>query len=70
LLVTSGEIQPNSEGKITNICTCEKKNVVFFLNKIFLFVEVFEVACKIQQDIVMHPFAFRTHAHKLGKIFF
>jgi hypothetical protein len=33
----------------------------------FDFVEVFEVACKIQQDIVMHPFAFRTHTHKLGK---
>jgi peptidylglycine monooxygenase len=30
--------------------------------------EVFEVACKIQQDIVMHPFAFRTHAHKLGLV--
>jgi hypothetical protein len=36
----------------------------------FDFVEEFEVACKIQQDIVMHPFAFRTHAHKLGKIVF
>ncbi|CAF1118002.1 unnamed protein product [Rotaria sp. Silwood1] len=30
--------------------------------------EVFEVACKIEQDIVMHPFAFRTHAHKLGLV--
>jgi len=30
--------------------------------------EVFEVACKIKQDIVMHPFAFRTHAHKLGLV--
>jgi peptidylglycine monooxygenase len=30
--------------------------------------EAFEVACKIQQDIVMHPFAFRTHAHKLGLV--
>lgn len=29
---------------------------------------MFEVACPIEQDIVMHPFAFRTHAHKLGKI--
>lgn len=30
--------------------------------------EVFEVACPIEQDIVMHPFAFRTHAHKLGLV--
>jgi hypothetical protein len=38
-----------------------------FYGFFFDFIEVFEVACKIQQDIVMHPFAFRTHAHKLGK---
>ncbi len=31
------------------------------------FLEIFQVACEIEQDIVMHPFAFRTHAHKLGK---
>ncbi|CAF0874637.1 unnamed protein product [Rotaria sp. Silwood1] len=30
--------------------------------------EVFEVACEIEQDIVIHPFAFRTHAHKLGLV--
>jgi len=30
--------------------------------------EVFETACEIQQDIAMHPFAFRTHAHKLGLV--
>ncbi|CAF0944718.1 unnamed protein product [Rotaria sordida] len=30
--------------------------------------EVFEVACEIKDDIVMHPFAFRTHAHKLGLV--
>ncbi|CAF1561509.1 unnamed protein product [Rotaria magnacalcarata] len=30
--------------------------------------ELFEVACKIRQDIIMHPFAFRTHAHKLGLV--
>ncbi|CAF1189147.1 unnamed protein product [Adineta steineri] len=30
--------------------------------------ELFEVACKIQQDIVMHPFAFRAHTHKLGLV--
>jgi peptidylglycine monooxygenase len=30
--------------------------------------EVFETACEIKQDIVMHPFAFRTHAHKLGLV--
>ena len=37
---------------------------------LFFFVEVFEVACEIQQDIEMHPFAFRTHAHKLGNFVF
>lgn len=31
-------------------------------------VDVFEVACRINQDIEMHPFAFRTHAHKLGLV--
>jgi hypothetical protein len=42
-----------------------------FLREILLiFVEVFEVACKIEQDIVMHPFAFRTHTHKLGNSIF
>jgi len=30
--------------------------------------EIFQVACEIDQDIVMHPFAFRTHAHKLGLV--
>ncbi|UJR07751.1 hypothetical protein I4U23_012035 [Adineta vaga] len=30
--------------------------------------EVFQVACEIRQDIEMHPFAFRTHAHKLGLV--
>jgi peptidylglycine monooxygenase len=30
--------------------------------------ELFETACQIEQDIVMHPFAFRTHAHKLGLV--
>ncbi|CAF3136690.1 unnamed protein product [Rotaria socialis] len=30
--------------------------------------EVFEAACRIDQDIEMHPFAFRTHAHKLGLV--
>ncbi|CAF1422441.1 unnamed protein product [Adineta steineri] len=30
--------------------------------------EVFEVACEIKQNIEMHPFAFRTHAHKLGLV--
>ncbi len=42
-----------------------------FINKsYYFFSELFEVACPIEQDIVMHPFAFRTHAHKLGKIFY
>lgn len=28
--------------------------------------EIFQVACKIPEEIVMHPFAFRTHTHRLG----
>lgn len=26
----------------------------------------FETACEMDEDVVMHPFAYRTHAHKLG----
>lgn len=26
----------------------------------------FETACQLREGLVMHPFAFRTHAHKLG----
>jgi len=25
-----------------------------------------ETACEIDEDVVIHPFAFRTHTHKLG----
>lgn len=30
--------------------------------------EHMETSCRINQPIVMHPFAFRTHTHKLGKL--
>ena len=30
-------------------------------------VEYMESACEIEEDIVIHPFAFRTHTHALGK---
>ena len=30
--------------------------------------ENFETACEIEEDVVMHPFAYRTHAHKLGLV--
>ena len=29
-------------------------------------VEYMETACKINEDKVIHPFAFRTHTHALG----
>lgn len=28
--------------------------------------ESFETACELNEDVVMHPFAYRTHAHKLA----
>ena len=28
--------------------------------------ENFEAACTLAEDVVLHPFAYRTHAHKLG----
>lgn len=31
-------------------------------------VEYMETACELREDIVMHPFAFRTHAHTHGKL--
>lgn len=31
-------------------------------------VEYMEVACKIKQNKTLHPFAYRTHTHTLGKI--
>jgi len=30
--------------------------------------ENFETACVIDEDVEMHPFAFRAHAHKHGKV--
>ena len=29
-------------------------------------VEYMDIACEIKDDIVVHPFAFRTHTHSLG----
>lgn len=34
----------------------------------FLHVEKFETACLVDEDVELHPFAFRTHTHKLGKL--
>lgn len=31
-------------------------------------VENFEAACEMNENFVMHPFAYRTHAHKLGLV--
>lgn len=31
-------------------------------------VEYMETACELREDIVMHPFAFRTHAHTHGEV--
>merc|ERR550534_743272 len=31
-------------------------------------VEYMEVECQIDEDKVIHPFAFRTHTHALGKV--
>lgn len=33
-----------------------------------VFPEHFETACVIDEDVVMHPFAFRTHTHSHGKM--
>jgi len=30
--------------------------------------ETFEAACQIKENVEMHPFAYRTHAHKLGVV--
>lgn len=30
--------------------------------------EHMETSCKIEQKVELHPFAFRTHTHKLGKV--
>lgn len=30
--------------------------------------EHFEVACRINEPVVLHPFAFRTHTHALGRV--
>lgn len=30
--------------------------------------EKFETACEMSEDVVMHPFAYRTHTHKLGVV--
>lgn len=33
-----------------------------------LSVEHMETACTIDEDKVLHPFAFRTHTHQLGRL--
>ena len=30
-------------------------------------IEYMETACEIKDNVVLHPFAFRTHTHSLGK---
>jgi peptidylglycine monooxygenase len=30
--------------------------------------EKFETACLVDEDVELHPFAFRTHTHQLGKV--
>jgi len=30
--------------------------------------EKFETACEVNEDVELHPFAFRTHTHKNGKV--
>lgn len=30
--------------------------------------EHMETACRISEDKILHPFAFRTHTHQLGKL--
>jgi len=30
--------------------------------------EYFETACGMSEDVVMYPFAYRTHTHKLGVV--
>lgn len=38
-----------------------------FKNEVnFFFAEKFEAACQMNEDKVIHPFAYRTHAHKLA----
>ena len=84
LLLTGGRIEPHTEGQCTPLFSIHtsmsmshsRHALVIVVDSIrsFLFLtlsaEAFEVACEIDQDIVMHPFAFRTHAHKLGRIVF
>ena len=85
LLLTGGRIEPHTEGQCTPLfsthttmsmshsrhaATIIADSIRSLLSLSCLCLEAFEVACEIDQDIVMHPFAFRTHAHKLGRIVF
>jgi len=31
-------------------------------------IDIFEAACEMHEDVAIHPFAYRTHAHKLGVV--
>lgn len=74
LFSTDGRILSKSEGEFMPIAflhlvtlPSQLFDLLLLIKSKFLLAEAFETACRIEQDIVMHPFAFRTHAHKLGK---
>ena len=73
LLGTGGSIPPKSVGRAT-LNTRFFPNVlilciVICIDLLFLWTEYMETACEINEDVVMHPFAFRTHAHTHGRLF-
>uniref|UniRef100_A0A1I7XNI7 peptidylglycine monooxygenase n=1 Tax=Heterorhabditis bacteriophora TaxID=37862 RepID=A0A1I7XNI7_HETBA len=38
-----------------------------FGNQLYCHAKSFETACVIEEDVILHPFAFRTHTHRHGK---
>lgn len=55
----------------TNIPTSKTAGVMLLLSQGRIRAqseEVFQISCLIEEDLVLHPLAFRTHAHKLGLV--
>ena len=62
---TGGSIPSQTQGKN------EINNEIFYQLRLLYIkshLETFEAACQIKENVEMHPFAYRTHAHKLGVV--
>lgn len=64
LMVTGGVIKANTKGQLD--VSLEGRALSY---RKHIFLEKFETACLVDENVKIHPFAFRTHTHQLGKYY-